>query len=100
MRTRWTGRSVSSRTAPSIFVPPRSTPSTRIAAPLATAPPSGREDGAEDAMPYAEGRTYHDADSHVMETPDWLGPYPDLRIREPPNPLFRAGVNRREGDQI
>ena len=23
-------------------------------------------------MPYVEGRTVHDADSHVMETPDWL----------------------------
>src|SRR5207247_1847709 len=44
-RTRWTGRSASSRTTPSIFVPPRSTPSARIAAPLATAPASGREDG-------------------------------------------------------
>jgi hypothetical protein len=34
-------------------------------------------------MPYAQGRTYHDADSHVMETPDWLFPFadPDLRPR-------------------
>jgi hypothetical protein len=23
-------------------------------------------------MPYAEGRVYHDADSHVMETPGWI----------------------------
>ena len=39
-------------------------------------------------MPYAEGRTYHDADSHVMETPDWLVPYaePDVRERlKPPD---------------
>jgi predicted TIM-barrel fold metal-dependent hydrolase len=26
-------------------------------------------------MPYAEGRVYHDADSHIMELPDWLGAY-------------------------
>ena len=30
-------------------------------------------------MAYAEGRTFHDADSHVMETPDWLAPYADAR---------------------
>ena len=28
-------------------------------------------------MPYAEGRTFYDADSHVMELPEWL---PDLRV--------------------
>ena len=33
-------------------------------------------------MPYAEGRTYHDADSHVMETPDFLHPFADTAIRE------------------
>ena len=34
-------------------------------------------------MPYAEGRIYNDADSHVMELPDWL---PSLTIRN-----LRAG---------
>ena len=40
-------------------------------------------------MPYAEGRTVHDADSHVMETPDWLIHYadPDIRPRMQPLPL-------------
>jgi hypothetical protein len=33
-------------------------------------------------MSYATGRTIHDADSHVMETPDWLVPYADPGIRE------------------
>ena len=33
-------------------------------------------------MPYAEGRIFHDADSHVMETPDWLAPYADPPVRE------------------
>jgi len=35
-------------------------------------------------MPYAEGRTFFDADSHVMETPEWLGSYVD--------PLFRNHI--------
>jgi predicted TIM-barrel fold metal-dependent hydrolase len=33
-------------------------------------------------MPYAQGRTYYDADSHVMEPKDWLTPYADPSIRE------------------
>ena len=33
-------------------------------------------------MPYAEGRVIHDADSHVMETPDWLVRWADPGIRE------------------
>jgi predicted TIM-barrel fold metal-dependent hydrolase len=34
-------------------------------------------------MPYVEGRVVHDADSHVVETPDWFEPYadPDVRAR-------------------
>jgi predicted TIM-barrel fold metal-dependent hydrolase len=43
-------------------------------------------------MPYAEGRTFHDADSHVMETPDWLAPYADPQVRERMKPLFVAAV--------
>jgi predicted TIM-barrel fold metal-dependent hydrolase len=36
-------------------------------------------------MPYVEGRVVHDADSHVMETPDWLERFadPDVRPRLP-----------------
>jgi uncharacterized protein len=33
-------------------------------------------------MPYAQGRTFFDADSHVMETPDWLPSYADPAFRE------------------
>ena len=51
-------------------------------------------------MPYAEGRTYHDADSHVMETPDWLVPYADLGIRERLKPLFVAAVRPGEETMI
>ena len=32
-------------------------------------------------MPYVEDRIVHDADSHVMETPDWL-----MSLRRPPDP--------------
>jgi predicted TIM-barrel fold metal-dependent hydrolase len=43
-------------------------------------------------MPYAEGRTFHDADSHVMETPDWLVPYAEPRVRERFGRLRLTGV--------
>src|SRR5689334_9149475 len=33
-------------------------------------------------MPYAEGRVFHDADSHVMETSDWLVTYADPDMRD------------------
>jgi predicted TIM-barrel fold metal-dependent hydrolase len=44
-------------------------------------------------MPYAAGRTYYDADSHIMELPDWLGGYlaPDMRDRIGPLQLGAAG---------
>jgi predicted TIM-barrel fold metal-dependent hydrolase len=33
-------------------------------------------------MPYVEGRIIHDADSHVVETPDWLDPYVPRDVRD------------------
>lgn len=51
-------------------------------------------------MPYAEGRTYHDADSHVMETPDWLVAYADPGVRERLKPLFVASVKPGEDTMI
>jgi len=33
-------------------------------------------------MPYAEGRLFYDADSHVMETPEWLPAHADPAFRE------------------
>jgi len=42
-------------------------------------------------MPYAEGRIIHDADSHVMETPEWLFSYADPDIRERLEPLRLTG---------
>ena len=51
-------------------------------------------------MPYAEGRTFHDADSHVMETPDWLVPYADPHLREQMRPVFVARVKPGEESMI
>ncbi|HVY04160.1 MAG TPA: hypothetical protein VG983_10925, partial [Caulobacterales bacterium] len=33
-------------------------------------------------MPYAQGRVFHDADSHVMEPADWLVPFADEAMKE------------------
>lgn len=33
-------------------------------------------------MPYSAGRIIHDADSHIMESTDWLGSYADAKVRE------------------
>ena len=38
-------------------------------------------------MPYAQGRIFNDADSHVMETRDWMTRYADPGIRERLAPL-------------
>ena len=51
-------------------------------------------------MPYAEGRTIHDADSHLMETPDWLVPWADPHVRERMHPLFVSTVKPGEENYI
>lgn len=38
-------------------------------------------------MPYAEGRTFFDADSHIMELPDWLSSHADPQVRDRIPPL-------------
>ena len=43
-------------------------------------------------MPYAEGRVVHDADAHVVETPDWLVQWADPGIRERMRPLYLSRV--------
>ncbi len=43
-------------------------------------------------MAYAEGRTYHDADSHIMEEPDWLFPYADPELRDRLEPVYVSTV--------
>ena len=51
-------------------------------------------------MPYASGRIYHDADSHVMETPDWLLAYADPDIRPRMQPLYVSRVRPGEENSI
>src|SRR5262245_17120680 len=45
-------------------------------------------------MPYADGRAYYDADSHLMETPEWLASYaePAFRDRIKPFSLGSTGT--------
>jgi uncharacterized protein len=49
-------------------------------------------------MTYAQGRTYYDADSHIMELPDWLGRYMAEEMRERIGPL-RLGAAGRLADR-
>ena len=55
-------------------------------------------------MPYAEptqtGFRYHDADSHVMETPDFLIQFADPAVRARMQPLFVTAVRPGEADMI
>lgn len=43
-------------------------------------------------MPYADGRTYYDADSHLMELSDWLVQYADPSVRDRIRPLALGGA--------
>jgi predicted TIM-barrel fold metal-dependent hydrolase len=53
-------------------------------------------------MPYAEGRTFYDADSHVMELPEWLSSYiePALRSDVPRFSLGTSGAVARVEQMI
>jgi predicted TIM-barrel fold metal-dependent hydrolase len=51
-------------------------------------------------MPYIEGRTVHDADSHVMETPDWLVRFADPEIRGRLPSLYLATTKPGEASLI
>jgi uncharacterized protein len=51
-------------------------------------------------MPYAHGRTIHDADAHVVETPDWFVPFADPSIRDRLEPLYVSSVRPGEDDLI
>jgi len=48
-------------------------------------------------MPYAEGRIYFDADSHMMELPEWLPSFAEPAFRDRINPfsLGSTGTNDR-----
>ena len=43
-------------------------------------------------MSYAGGLEIHDADSHLMETPDWLFEYASAHVRAQMKPVFVASV--------
>jgi uncharacterized protein len=45
-------------------------------------------------MPYAEGRVYYDADSHIMELRDWLGAYVEDEMKERIGDLRLGGAGR------
>jgi len=51
-------------------------------------------------MAYAGARLTHDADSHIVETPDWLEPYADPDIRERMQPIYVKTVRPGEEDTI
>jgi predicted TIM-barrel fold metal-dependent hydrolase len=49
-------------------------------------------------MPYAEGRTFYDADSHIMEQPDFLKDFADPEFRDQlPRISFEGGGRSLEG---
>jgi uncharacterized protein len=43
-------------------------------------------------MPYLEGRTFYDADSHLMELNGWLQKYADSNVREKLRPVYLGGA--------
>ena len=51
-------------------------------------------------MPYTEDRIIHDADAHVMETPDWLEPFADAALREKLPPIAVASTRPGEDSLI
>ena len=51
-------------------------------------------------MSYASGRTFNDADSHLMEFGDWLAPYADPDIREKLRPLYLGAAGRLADDAV
>jgi len=50
-------------------------------------------------MPYASNRVYLDADSHVMERPDFLRDFAEASVRERLSPLdFGGEQDKNDGD--
>ncbi len=51
-------------------------------------------------MPYAEGRTFYDADSHLMEFSEWLPQYADPQLRDRIRPLYLGGAGAKASEII
>jgi predicted TIM-barrel fold metal-dependent hydrolase len=51
-------------------------------------------------MAYASGRTYHDADSHIMELPDFLRDHADPAFRDRMPRLGVSAIGEEKGAQI
>lgn len=51
-------------------------------------------------MPYAGDRSIHDADAHIVETPDWLEPYADPDTRPKLKPIYVSTVKPGEENHI
>ena len=51
-------------------------------------------------MPYAQGRTFYDADSHLMELSEWLPKYADPGVRERIRPLYLGGAGAKAVELI
>ncbi len=51
-------------------------------------------------MPYAQGRTYNDADSHIMETREWLFGYADPSIRDRLSPMTKAMIGSEHSEWL
>ncbi len=51
-------------------------------------------------MAYAQGRTFYDADSHLMELPDWLPAFADPGIRDRIRPLYLGGAGKLATDAV
>ncbi|HEY3831393.1 MAG TPA: amidohydrolase family protein [Acidimicrobiia bacterium] len=51
-------------------------------------------------LPYATGRRYLDADSHLMELPGWLAEFADPAIRDRIRPLHLGGAGKLAADAV
>jgi predicted TIM-barrel fold metal-dependent hydrolase len=51
-------------------------------------------------MVYAQGRTFYDADSHLMELSDWLVQYADPGVRDRIRPLALGGAGALAGEAV